>query len=453
MKIQFIQSKELLLTTHAGLASVGALISHTKLPQRLNRSVVRGMEHPIHSHGDVIKSYVGLLCQGKSDFDAIEPFRKDPVFQTCLGIRKVPSSPTLRQRLDAAAQCIDANWNDMLLTESADLIRNVKAPLSGLPAGEHTVIPLDIDVTPFDNSGTKKEGVALTYKGTFGFAPILAYLGQEGYGVNLELREGSTHSQNGGAHFLKTSLDYARRITKERLLVRMDSAHDSLENLQVCHAEPDVDYLIKVNLRKTPKETWLRIAEEKGIACEQRPGKTEYIGAIPFSEKDFEQPLRQVFQVIVRTIDREGQVLLFPDVTVNVFWTSLTCSPWRVIELYRDHGTSEQFHSELKTDLDLERLPAGKLDTNELVLHAGLFAYNLLRIMGQESLREGDAPIRGGVKRRRIRTIIQNIVYIAARVSRHARQTIFNFGRHSPWFRTVCRIYQAFARIPRSVTN
>jgi hypothetical protein len=31
-----------------------------------------------------------------------------------------------------------------------------------------------------------------------------------------------------------------------------------------------------------------------------------------------------------------------------------------VIELYRQHATSEQFHSEFKTDLDLERLPTGK---------------------------------------------------------------------------------------------
>jgi hypothetical protein len=445
MKIQFTQSKEILLTTHAGLASVGALLSHTRLPQRLNRSVIKGMENPIHENGDVMKSYLGLLCQGKSDFDHIEPFRKDTVFQTCLGIRKVPSSPTLRQRLDAAAQSMDTNWNEILLQESAELIRNVNTPVTGLIAGEHTVIPLDIDVSPFDNSGTKKEGVSLTYKGTFGYAPIFAYLGREGYGVHVQLREGSTHSQKDGADFLCETIHYARRITSDRLLVRMDSAHDSHDNLHVCHAETDVDYIIKVNLRGAAKESWLRIAEDKGMACEQRPGKTTYIGVLTFPQKGFECNLRQVFQVIVRTIDRDGQLLLFPDVEVNVYWTSLTCSPWRVIELYRDHGTSEQFHSELKTDLDLERLPAGKFDTNELVLQAGVFAYNLLRIMGQESLRQDDAPIRGGVGRRRIRTVIQNIIYIAARVSRHARQTSFNFGRYSPWFQTVRRIYQAFA--------
>ncbi|WP_425465593.1 hypothetical protein [Paenibacillus hemerocallicola] len=99
-----------------------------------------------------------------------------------------------------------------------------------------------------------------------------------------------------------------------------------------------------------------------------------------------------------------------------------------MIELYRDHGTSEQFHSEIKTDLDLERLPAGKFATNDLVLHAGLFAYNLLRIMGQESLRKDDAPIRGNVKRRRIRMVIQNIMYMAARFVGHARRTFVEFN-------------------------
>ncbi|CAM4192742.1 Transposase, is4 family [Paenibacillus tarimensis] len=373
----------------------------------------------------------------------LSPSAKTLYFQTCLGVRKVPSSPTLRQRLDAAAQTMDANWNEILLQESAHLIRNVNAPVTGVAAGEHTLIPLDIDVSPFDNSGTNKDGVSLTYKGTFGYAPIFAYLAQEGYGVNVQLREGSTHSQKDGADFLRESIHYARRMTSERLLVRMDSAHDSLENLQVSHAETDVDYIIKVNLRGASKDSWLRIAEDKGILCEQRPGKTEYVGAIVFPQKGFDCNLRQVFRVIVRTIDRDGQLLLLPEVEVNVYWTSLTCSPWRVIELYRDHGTSEKFHSELKTDL--ERLPAGKFDTNDLILHAGLFAYNLLRIMGQESLREDDAPIRGQVKRRRIRTVIQNIIYIAARVSRHARQTSFNFGQYSPWLNTVRRIYQAFA--------
>jgi len=444
MKIKFTRSKELILSTHAGLATVGALLAHTGLTKRLNRTRLSEMENPYHSHSDVMKSYIGLLCQGKSDFDHIEPFRNDDVFPICLQLQKVPSSPTLRQRLDRAAETEAAGWNEILLEESADLIRRVQAPLTGLKAGSVVYVPLDIDVSPFDNSGTKKEGVSRTYKGVDGYAPIFAYLGQEGYGVNVELREGSTHVQNGTAAFLTRSIAYARRITDRPIVVRMDAGNDSADNLHVCHRE-NVDYIIKANLRKEPKELWLRIAESSGICCEQREGKKEYVGFIEFAEKGFDRPLRQVFHVIERTIDRDGQILLIPEIEVSVYWTSLRCGPWRVIELYRDHGTSEQFHSEIKTDLDLERLPAGKFATNNLVLHAGVFAYNLLRIIGQESLRKDDAPIRSNVKRRRIRTVIQNLIYLAVRLVRHARGVYFNFGRYSPWYTVFERVYQAFA--------
>lgn len=194
-----------------------------------------------------------------------------------------------------------------MLEESADLIRKVKAPLTGLTAGEKAYAPLDIDVSPFDNSGTKKEGVSRTYKGTDGYAPIFAYLGQEGYGVNVELCEGSVHCQKGTAAFLEQSIAYAKRATDLPLLIRMDAGNDSAENLHVCHREK-ADYIIKANLRREPKEMWLRIAETTGIACQQREGKVEYIGAIEFREKGFDRPLRQVFHVIHRTIDRDGQV-------------------------------------------------------------------------------------------------------------------------------------------------
>ena len=49
---------------------------------------------------------------------------------------------------------------------------------------------LDIDVSVFDNSDTQKQGVSWTYKKVGGFAPIFAYLGQEVYLLNGQLREG-----------------------------------------------------------------------------------------------------------------------------------------------------------------------------------------------------------------------------------------------------------------------
>ena len=152
-----------------------------------------------------------------------------------------------------------------------------------------------------------------------------------------------------------------------------------------------------------------------------------------------------VFRVTLRTMEADGQALLIPRVEVETYWTSLSDDVATVVGLYRAHGTSEQFHSELKTDLDLERLPSGKFQTNELVLLLGMLAYNLLRLIGQESLREADAPIRKQVSRRRVRSVMQNLIYLACRLVRHARRWILSFGRNCPWLKTWRRVYLRFA--------
>ena len=40
----------------------------------------------------MVAAYIGLLAQGKSDFDHIEAYRADPFFGFSLGIAPVPSS-------------------------------------------------------------------------------------------------------------------------------------------------------------------------------------------------------------------------------------------------------------------------------------------------------------------------------------------------------------------------
>ncbi|SUA98687.1 Uncharacterised protein [Paenibacillus thiaminolyticus] len=74
-----------------------------------------------------------------------------------------------------------------------------------------------------------------TYKKVDGYAPFFAYLGQEGYGINVNLREGSMHVQKEAAAFLSHSLDYARRITDSPLLVRMDAGNDAFDLPKVRH--------------------------------------------------------------------------------------------------------------------------------------------------------------------------------------------------------------------------
>lgn len=64
---------------------------------------------------------IGFICVGKPDFDAIELFRDDPFFTQSLCLNSVPSSPTLRQRLDSAR----GGFNNIILEESLRLVFRV----------------------------------------------------------------------------------------------------------------------------------------------------------------------------------------------------------------------------------------------------------------------------------------------------------------------------------------
>jgi hypothetical protein len=150
-------------------------------------------------------------------------------------------------------------------------------------------------------------------------------------------------------------------------------------------------------------------------------------------------------RVTERTIDKRGQTLLIPEIEIEGWWTSLAHEEQEIIQLYADHGTSEQFHSEFKTDLDIERLPSGKFDTNALVLGCSVLAYNLLRWLGQNGLLGRNAPRRNQVKRRRLKTVMQELMYVAALLVRTARSLKLVFAKGCPTVKIYSTLYDKLA--------
>lgn len=438
-KIIIEQSDTELYTGQSGLSLIGLLLNeHTTLVHRASQSIPG---NPSVSNDDVLKSYIGLLAVGKSDFEAVTGVRQDEWFKNSLGIGKVPSAETLRQRLDRFAPAFEKAIGDSL----TELIKNTGAPITTVSGH----VPLDIDVFTMDNSNTKKEGVSYTYQGYFGYAPIAAYLGLEGWCMGIELRQGSQHSQTDFIPFLDRSIKRAREVTSESILVRLDSAHDSIDTLAALSAHEKVSYIVKWNPRSEDQLKWRNRAFEDGEITEPRRGKRIALSSVnAWREKDGKiYPLRLVLRVTERTVDRKGQILLVPDIELEGWWTSLNLPAKTVIELYSGRGESEQFHSEIKTDLDMERLPSGKFATNSLVLSLAGFVYNMLRIVGQFGLLGPGSPVRHPAKRRRIRTVMQEIMYLAARLIRTGRNLKLRFGRHCPAFNVFRLLYQRFSTI------
>ncbi|MGY5321930.1 transposase [Vreelandella aquamarina] len=381
------------LTSHAGLSIIGQCFEIAGVDSIDSRfPTTLGMRT-----SDVIKSYLGLLCLGMSDYDAVENFRRDKPFQQLLTLQKVPSAATLRQRLEKLAandlQARTATWSTTLLSL-------IEAPITA----ETTHVCLDIDTLVMDNSNSKKEGVSRTYQKVDGYTPIAAYLGNEGWCLGLELRPGKQHTMKESNAFLERVLPRAQCLTKQPILLREDSGFDS-------------------------QALWPQTVSIHD------DNKTEYV-------------VQRVMRLVERTADRDGQLLLEPDYELEGWWTSLDEAPEAVIKRYQAHATHEQFHSEIKTDLDLERLPSGKFAANDLILHLAQLAYNILRLMGQLGMTGELSPVRHPAKRRRLRTVLQELVHRAALVIHKARQIILDFGQDIGRM-TVLKTLRSRLRYPR----
>ena len=416
-----------------GLAVVGAILGKSDFIKKINRMDVtpNRSQHQI-KNGDILLTYLGMLCMGKPYYEAVHEMDDDKAYyKAALGItRSIPSEETLRQRMDD----IGDSLRQELLEENVAVLQANHIQPSALPNG---LVPVDIDVTPMDNSKSKKEGVSRTYKGFDGYAPIMAYIGTEGYAINFELRVGKQHCQNGTVAFLQETIRLCKKLTDKPLLIRLDSGNDSIDNIAVL-IDQGCYFIIKRNLRRESKDGWFEMAKQY---CQNvtmpRDGKTVYVGSDwkTVSSKQFhkEFTLRAGYEITERTIDKYGQILLYPDVEVETWWTNLGDSDQDIIALYHAHGECEQYHSEVKTDMDLERLPSGKFETNALILELGMIAYNILRMIGQGTI-GGRAPRqKREVKRRRLRTVIGNMIMMACHVTSHARQLMLGLGRSNTW--------------------
>ena len=184
----------------------------------------------------------------------------------------------------------------------------------------------------------------------------------------------------------------------------------------------DLAFLIKWNPRSTPVE---RIAtHNSGVSGIQQPPHPPDLPAPP------DRPVRRIYRLTERTIDKRGQPLLLPEYVLEGWTTTLPAriNAAQVIALYAEHGTHEQFHSEFKSDMNLERLPSGKFDTNYLICQLAAVAMNVRRLMGLNTLHGEDAPVRHKAVRRRIKTVMQEMIYKAGRMIHHAGSWALGLG-------------------------
>jgi len=441
-------SEGLVLTGVGGIALVGnALSRYTDFCSTFTRAFHKGRGGI--AWGDVLTPYVASIATGKSDFEALRPWFGQAWVAKALRIDRVASPETLRQHLDNMADGHLEEALGMVRQSSLVLIRRSGAAITPCSTGH---VCLDGDTTPQDNGKTKKEGVSRTYMpDVFGFAPMFVFAGVEGWCIREEFRPGKQHGQKGATAVLWAAIQDLRSLGVELILIRLDSAFDAAENYAMAQGE-GVDFLVKGNPAHV-RWNWLEEAQALSGRAWTRTGRNRretYLSRMEMREFEGKQiPVRRVLKITKRLMWEledvpPGQRLLlrrWPKYEMETWVTSLDLPGEKLFDLYCEHATAEQYHAEIKSELDLERMPSGAFKTNALVLGLGMLAYNVLRLLG--ILGKGVIRHRHPAKRRRMKTIIQELIQIPARILRGSGQLKLDIGRALPGREAFLALYRS----------
>ena len=420
------------------------------------------------SNGQVVKSAILLQCLGKTDFEDIAKLNDNDMFTICTG-RKI-SPETFRQRFNKISQ--DTNFYTQLDHDNARILKNAHFKKIEIQGKEY--IPLDIDVTPFSNPGVNKEGISCTYKLEDGFAPIIAYIGS--YALCSDLRIGSQHSECEAVPFLNRCMAIIKEIglDPQSILVRVDSGHDASDFIEACDAH-NLKYIIKRNFRRQSTDDIVVRAKSSVIPLISRDRCTLKYRIVDEKEKPANAPNSPaicIFEVRDPISDKNGfdkfRLMRVKDVNspyfgrdgipyeVHGWWTNLNFEcvskdifaegrtfSTRIINLYRDHATSEQYHSELKTDMNMELLPSHYFATNRAYLALSAISFSILRLIGDHCI-ELDPSLQHhkNIKttRIRLRTVINEFFSFPFQLVKHAGKTFVKLGKNCKRFKTFLKI-------------
>jgi DDE family transposase len=420
------------VVTHAGARLLCDLADDLGLSDALSEAMTptkrrrRG-----HDRGKILLDLAVALADGATAISDLRVLSDQPVL-----FGEVASIPTAWRALAA----VDDAGLGRIAAARAQARR--RAWSAGMDPGFYVI---DIDGTLL-TSHSEKEGAAPTYKGGFGFHPLLAYLDRTGEPLAALLRPGNAGSGTAADHVTVLDAALAQLPVDPRtqeVIVRADSAGLSHELLEACQKR-GVRFVVGHDLRvevarvvvKVPRSRWIPAISADGTDEREGAEVAEITDLVDVS--GWPAGTRMIAR---REEPHEGAQLTFTDLGGHRYQVFLTDHPEPDVAfleaLYRGRGRAECLIRDSK-DTGLANLPSADLKINRAWLALVLMAGDLLAWMR-------GLLLRGGLATAEPKRLRYALLHAAGLVVRSARRLIMRIAATWPW---ADELVHAFSRLP-----
>jgi len=306
-------------------------------------------------------------------------------------------------------------------------------------------VTIDIDAHLVTSHTDSKQAAWPTYKGGFGFCPMLAYLAETGEALAAILRPGSGSPMDATDQLETVDLALEQLpadVEPGAVLVRADGAayaHEVVEGL----LERGVCLLVGAKLQGPVSKAVLAVAEgdwQPIIEPDGRKRPDAWVAEARWPGHDgWPAELRLVVR---REVPHVGAQLGLRDASGHRFVACLTnlanATPAEIERLGRGHAVVEDRIREAR-QLGLHNLPFKTFRANHAWLQIVLLAQDLVAWT--------HGLTRPGQTWMEPKTLRFCLVAVAGRITRHARQTLIHLPRPWPWSQTLIDAHERAKQI------
>jgi len=418
---------------------------------------------PYHESDHVLSLAYNVLCGG-TRLEDLERLRSNEAYLNTLGCDRVPDPTTAG---DFLRRFDEEGVLDLMEATNAARVKVWKQ----LSKQERALALIDVDGTIAPTTGECKEGMDISYKGIWGYAPLVVTLANTQEVLFLKNRSGNAPSHSGAVEFMDAAVALVRKGGFRRVRLRGDTDFSLTVNFDRW-TDDGVEFVFGMDAQRNLVELADRLSEKdfqplkRGApAPASRPRqRPENVKQIIVNERGYEKLIleeehvaevayrphkcrRSYRLIIVRKKIRveKGQQHLFDQIRYLFYITNVSAdalSPTGVVFEANDRCNQENLIEQLKNGVQALRMPADGLVSNWAYAVIATLAWNLkiwLSILLPRRLARD-------LRRMEYRRFLHSVMLVPCQVLRSARQLVLRLLTYTPWAELLLSGTQYFHR-------
>ncbi len=439
--IQYEMSDKTRAMNYGGIGAIHTLVKEIGLDEEFDEYLQLLKVHvPYHESDHVLNIAYNVLLGGLR-LEDIELRRNDEVYLDALGAQRIPDPTTAGD----FTRRFDESDNLKLMVAINDARERVWSTMPGLFRGWTYI---DIDGTLADTLGECKEGMDISYKGIWGYHPLIISLAKTKEVLYIVNRPGNVPSHQDSAMWLDRAITLMSGHTK-KICIRGDTdfsltAHfdrwservdfifgmdaqswlvnraQTLSEAAWASLEREPKYIVQTEERERPENIKEQIVRERGYKNIRL--NSEDVAEFDYRPNKCDEDYRMV--VVRKNLSIEkGEQVLFDDIRYFFYITTRRdITAPEVVKLANQRCDQENINEQLKNGVNAMRLPVRDLNSNWAYMIMAALAWNLKAWFG---LLMPNRTLRWQVVRMEFRRFLHTFILIPCQVIRTGRKIVY----------------------------